>query len=64
MQAIIAHHYCNLKVHRSSVRCSFLQVYKDGILKLSLNCAKQALKSNVKRYIEISTAQVYSCDKV
>lgn len=39
------------------------QVYKDGILKLSLNCAKQALKSNVKRYIEISTAQVYSCDK-
>lgn len=39
------------------------QVYKDGIFKLSMNCAKQALESNVKRYIEISTAQVYSCDK-
>lgn len=39
------------------------QVYEDGVFKLSMNCAKQALKSNVKRYIEISTAQVYSCDK-
>ena len=29
-----------------------------------MNCAKQALNCNVKRYIEISTAQVYSCDKV
>lgn len=39
------------------------EVYKDGVFKLSMNCAKQALKCNVKRYIEISTAQVYSCDK-
>lgn len=39
------------------------QVYEDGIFKLSLNCAKQALKCNIKRYIEISTTQVYSCDK-
>lgn len=39
------------------------KVYEDGIYKLSLNCAKQALKFKVKRYIEISTAQVYSCNK-
>lgn len=39
------------------------KVYEEGIFKLSMNCAKQALKCQVKRYIEISTAQVYSCDK-
>lgn len=39
------------------------EVYADGVFKLSMNCAKQAVKCNVKRYIEISTAQVYSCDK-
>lgn len=39
------------------------EVYADGVFKLSINCAKQARESNVKRYIEISTAQVYSCDK-
>ena len=42
----------------------FSKVYNDGVFKLSMNCAEQALKSNIKRYIEMSTAQVYSCDKV
>ncbi|XP_071439469.1 uncharacterized protein [Hetaerina americana] len=38
-------------------------VYREGILKLSLNCANQAAKLNVKRYIEISSGHVYSNDK-
>ncbi|XP_031573743.1 uncharacterized protein LOC116307614 [Actinia tenebrosa] len=39
------------------------EVYEDGIYKLSINCAKEAAKRNIKRYIELSTAQVYNCDK-
>lgn len=41
-----------------------LQVYKEGILKVSLNCATQAVKHGTKRFIEVSTGQVYSGDKV
>ena len=41
-----------------------MQVYKEGILKLSLNCATQSVKSGIKRYIEVSTSQVYTGDKV
>ncbi|XP_077993896.1 dTDP-glucose 4,6-dehydratase-like [Glandiceps talaboti] len=38
-------------------------VYKDGIVKLSLNCAREAAKRKVKLFIEVSTGQVYSADK-
>ncbi|XP_077862045.1 uncharacterized protein LOC100373896 [Saccoglossus kowalevskii] len=38
-------------------------VYKDGIVKLSLNCAREAAKRKVKKYLEISTGQVYAADK-
>ncbi|XP_070535589.1 uncharacterized protein [Ptychodera flava] len=38
-------------------------VYKDGIVKLSLNCAKEAAKRKVKLFVEVSTGQVYSADK-
>jgi hypothetical protein len=31
---------------------------------VSLNCARQAAKSGIKRFIEVSTGQVYSGDKV
>lgn len=41
-----------------------LQVYEESILKVGINCAKEAAKRNIKRYIELSTGQVYSYDKV
>jgi len=34
-------------------------VYAERVEHLSLSCAKEAAKHNVKRYIEVSTAQVY-----
>lgn len=39
-------------------------VYEEGILKLSLNCAKQAALLNVRRYVELSSGNVFSSDKV
>ncbi|EDO44998.1 predicted protein [Nematostella vectensis] len=39
------------------------EVYNEGVLKLSVNCAQQAAKQGIKRFIEVSTAQVYSSDK-
>uniref|UniRef100_A0A2C9L0A8 NAD-dependent epimerase/dehydratase domain-containing protein n=1 Tax=Biomphalaria glabrata TaxID=6526 RepID=A0A2C9L0A8_BIOGL len=38
-------------------------VYKEGIFRLSMNCAELAAKHKVKKYIEVSTAQVYSHEK-
>jgi len=35
------------------------EVYKERVYHLSLACAKEAAKHNVKRFIEVSTAQVY-----
>ncbi|XP_018561642.1 dTDP-D-glucose 4,6-dehydratase [Anoplophora glabripennis] len=39
-------------------------VYNEGILKLSLNCAKEAAQQNVKHFIELSSGNMYSSDKV
>lgn len=39
-------------------------VYKEGILKLSLNCANQAALHKAKRYIEISSGQMFNAEKV
>lgn len=39
-------------------------VYKEGILKLSLNCAKQAALLKVKHYVEFSSGNMYSSEKV
>lgn len=39
-------------------------VYKEGILKLSLNCARQAALLKVKRYVELSSGNMYSSEKV
>ncbi|XP_060526278.1 uncharacterized protein LOC132701948 [Cylas formicarius] len=39
-------------------------VYKEGILKLSLNCANEAASQNVGRYIELSSGNMYSSEKV
>jgi len=34
-------------------------VYKERVYHLSISCAKEAAKHNVRRFIEVSTAQVY-----
>lgn len=39
------------------------QVYRDGIFKLSCNCAVEAAKHGVQRYIELSTAHMLPSDK-
>lgn len=39
------------------------EVYEEHVYKLSLNCARKAAQCKVKRYVELSTAQVYSSDK-
>lgn len=41
-----------------------LQVYKERVLTVAMNCAQQAAKTGVKRFIHVSTAQVYNSDKV
>ncbi|KAI4459873.1 bifunctional polymyxin resistance protein arna [Holotrichia oblita] len=38
-------------------------VYKEGIYKLSLNCAKEAATLRVKHYVELSSGQVASSEK-
>ena len=40
------------------------KVYEEGVLKLSLHCAKEAAKHGVNRFIEVSTGQIYAGDKV
>ncbi|EAA09169.4 AGAP004297-PA [Anopheles gambiae str. PEST] len=39
-------------------------VYQEGILKLSLNCATEAVKCKAKRYLELSTGSMCSDEKV
>lgn len=39
------------------------EVYKDHVYQLSINCAKKAAECKVKRFVNFSTAQVYSSDK-
>ncbi|GFN83291.1 Dtdp-glucose 4,6-dehydratase [Plakobranchus ocellatus] len=38
-------------------------VYKEGIERLSLNCAEVAARHKVKMFVEVSTGQVYPGDK-
>ncbi|XP_055380010.1 uncharacterized protein LOC129611090 [Condylostylus longicornis] len=38
-------------------------VYKEGIFKLSMNCANEAATQNVKRYIELGSGCINSSDK-
>ena len=40
------------------------QVYKERVLDVAVNCAREAVRSGVKRFIHVSTAQVYNSDKV
>lgn len=39
-------------------------VYQEAVYDLSLKCARAAAKGKCKRFIELSTAQVYASDKV
>eukprot|EP00052_Salpingoeca_macrocollata_P030427 m.319486 g.319486 ORF g.319486 m.319486 type:complete len:363 (-) comp23189_c0_seq1:30-1118(-) len=38
-------------------------VYQENVVDVSLHCAKEAAATKVKRFVEVSTAQVYSADK-
>ena len=40
------------------------QVYKERVLDVTVNCATEALAHGVKRFIQMSCARVYDCDKV
>lgn len=42
----------------------FVKVYRERVYGVSMNCAHLAAKYGVKRYVEVSTAQVYNSDKV
>ncbi|XP_075147251.1 uncharacterized protein LOC142221418 [Haematobia irritans] len=39
-------------------------VYKEGILKLSLNCANESVNINTKRYVELSSGCINSSEKI
>lgn len=39
------------------------EVYNERVLSVAVNCARQAVKTKVKRFVHLSTAQVYDCDK-
>ena len=39
-------------------------IYEENIYGLSMTCAREAARRNVQRFVELSTAQVYSGDKV
>ncbi|XP_033726347.1 uncharacterized protein LOC117315975 isoform X2 [Pecten maximus] len=38
-------------------------VYQEGIIRLSMNCAQEAMVRKVKLYVEFSSGQMYSTDK-
>jgi len=40
-----------------------VSVYKEKVLDLAVKCANEAVKRGVGRFVEVSTAQVYSPDK-
>lgn len=39
-------------------------IYHDGITKLSLNCANESVKQNAQRYVELSSGNMHSSEKV
>eukprot|EP00105_Crassostrea_gigas_P039789 XP_019923937.1 PREDICTED: uncharacterized protein LOC109619075 [Crassostrea gigas] len=39
-------------------------VYQEGTVNLSMNCAREAAKHNVRMFVELSTGQVYAADKI
>ncbi|KAF9177621.1 hypothetical protein BGZ51_008349 [Haplosporangium sp. Z 767] len=40
------------------------EIYEDRIYKLSLNCAKEAVKRNVKVFVQVSTGDIYESNGV
>lgn len=39
-------------------------VYQEGIVKLAINCANEAVKCRAKRFVELSTGSMYSSEKI
>ena len=56
--------YTTLSMMKEWLDLPCVQVYKERVLTVAMNCAQQAAKTGVKRFIHISTAQVYNSDKV
>ena len=42
----------------------WLQVYQERVLTVAVNCAREAARANVKKFIHFSTAQIYDSSKV
>eukprot|EP00051_Salpingoeca_urceolata_P035832 m.31587 g.31587 ORF g.31587 m.31587 type:complete len:366 (+) comp9786_c0_seq1:194-1291(+) len=38
-------------------------VYKENVFDVSVNCAQEAAKRGIKKFVEVSTAQIYAPDK-
>jgi nucleoside-diphosphate-sugar epimerase len=41
-----------------------MQVYKERVLDVAVNCGREACRTGVKRFVHMSTAQVYDCNKI
>ena len=41
-----------------------MQVYKERVLDVAENCAREASRTGVRRFLHMSTGQVYNSDKV
>ena len=54
----------NTTLNDDGMALPHVQVYKERVLTVAMNCAQQAAKTGVKRFIHVSTAQVYNSDKV
>ena len=56
-------HYRDWSCDYHIVSCD-LQVYEERVFTVAVNCARIAAKSGVKKFVHVSTAQVYNCSKV
>jgi len=50
--------------NQSIILLFLYQVYKERVFTITLNCAHLAAKMSAKKFIEVSTAQVYDSGKV
>lgn len=44
--------------------CQTDPIYKEGIYKLSIKCAEESAKIGVKRYVELSSGNLVTSEKV
>ncbi len=46
------------------IECRYHQVYREKIVDLKKKVAQEAVKQEVGRFIDVSTAQIYEAGKV